>query len=130
MHMDINWAEPWGPLAPAAGDLRAELHRELSPSHPLFGVTVAAIGRRSDCDDVLFQLLDGSNRVAVVHLTWRGRPEEDSRWPDTVVYGSLQDWVDRGMKADNQEFTANDLTFARATAYVLDKNAELFRRLA
>jgi hypothetical protein len=37
--------------------------------HVLFGRTVRAIGRRQDCDDVLFYLGESVLQFAVVHLT-------------------------------------------------------------
>jgi len=51
--------------------MEAELRREMSKGHVLFGRSVAAIGRRVDNDDVLFYLGDVPPRFAVVHLTYR-----------------------------------------------------------
>jgi hypothetical protein len=124
--MEMEWLRPWEPIEGSPEAFTAELKRELAASHPLFGVEVRAIGQ-GFCDDVLFQLHDGSTRVAVVHLTWAGRVEADPRWPDTVIYDSLQDWVDRGMKPDN---VTVEEEFARAADYVLKKNSELNQRLA
>jgi hypothetical protein len=113
--MDLQWLMPWQPIAGVteAAPFEAELQRELVACHPLFGVAVNAIGVGFN-DDVLFQLHDGSDRVAVVHLTWRGRAEIDPRWPDTDIYDNLQDWIERGMKPDND---------------TVRKNAELNRHL-
>lgn len=63
--------------------LEAELHRELSVGHPLFGVRATALARCGHCDDTLFQLPDGT--FAVVHLTWRGSPEP-APWPDADLH--------------------------------------------
>jgi hypothetical protein len=101
--MAIDWLVPWRPILGSAVGFEAELSRELAPTHPLFGLKVRALGRRGDTDDVLFELLDGTGRVAVVHLTWRGRVEEDSRWPNTIVYASLQDWFDRRLRAEDED---------------------------
>ena len=51
----------------------AELQRELSPEHPLFGQRFIAVARRFDCDDALFRIEGAPERFAVVHLTWRGQ---------------------------------------------------------
>jgi hypothetical protein len=50
----VEWPYPFSPIEhpedkPA---FEAELRRELKPGHPLFGLPVAAIGRRYDQDDV------------------------------------------------------------------------------
>ena len=58
--------------------LARELHSELCSEHVLFNIPAVAIGGRQDCDDVLFRLLDGSGRLAVVHLTYAQHPEPES----------------------------------------------------
>ena len=128
--MEISWLAPWQSVETSNDALEAELKREVAQGHPLFGIRVTAIGQRRDDDDVLFQLNDGSARVAVVHLSWRTRPEEDSQWPHTVLYETVHDWIERGMKADNAEFTARPEDFARVAEYALKKNEELYRRMA
>lgn len=62
--MEIKWPEPWVPIQrPEEREaLQAELHSELSASHPLFRFSVVALARRYDQDDALFELSDG--RVA------------------------------------------------------------------
>jgi hypothetical protein len=85
-------AEPWYLLTDdrLRAALEAELARELSPRHVLAKLSVRIIAKRDDCDDVLLALNDG--RVAVVHLTWSGGREADTRWPTTVIYDCLEDW--------------------------------------
>jgi hypothetical protein len=67
--MNIVWLEPWAPIEqPEAREaMQSKLHSELCAPHPLFGLSVVALARRHDQDDVLFELADG--RVAEVHLT-------------------------------------------------------------
>lgn len=70
-----------------------ELYKEVSRNHVLYGVKVKELARREDCDDVLFQLLDGSNRYAVVHLTWTGKEEVNFSYPITRIYDNLSDLI-------------------------------------
>ena len=100
----MNWLEPWLEIdgKSVADLLAAELRRELCDAHVLYGIPVCAIGRREDCDDVLFQLLDGSNRYAVVHLTWSGHLERDPKWPTTHFYDSWERFETEKMKPDNE----------------------------
>ncbi|HEU4882140.1 MAG TPA: hypothetical protein VFT45_07845 [Longimicrobium sp.] len=76
----MQWPEPWYALDEndeVTGLLEQVLLREVGPGHLLYGVPVRAIGRSNANDDVLFRLLDGSGRVADVHLTWtRSFPEQ------------------------------------------------------
>ncbi len=80
----------WHECASTASALEAELQRELSPGHPLFGKTMRAIARRLDCDDALFTVV-GASTVAMVHLTWSGRPEGVTI-PRTELYDSPEVW--------------------------------------
>ena len=99
----IQWREPWLAVSPdLAPKFVAELHRELCAGHVLFGRSVAAVGRRQDCDDILFYLGDTAPRFAVVHLTQQRetRPE----WPKTSLFDSLAAWTEQRMIPDAEEF--------------------------
>jgi hypothetical protein len=97
----IQWLPPW---EPTELDLAAELAREVGPGHPLHGRPAVAVGRRVDCDDVLFWLPDGPAALAVVHLTWTGKRERAPQWPWVVLYGSIAEWLEKGMRADHVEY--------------------------
>jgi len=66
--------------------LLRELRAEVAEGHPLAGVKVEVIGRSEARDDVL--VLAGDGRWAVVHLTWKRRPERPP-WPLARFYGSV-----------------------------------------
>jgi hypothetical protein len=97
----MRWLAPWQEINEGAA-LVAELHRETSAGHPLFGAKVRAIARRLDCDDVLFELLDNSSRVALVHLTYN--VEQDANWPHTEFFASLQKFALQRMASDHEAF--------------------------
>ena len=99
----IPWRPPWQPIPPDQGAwAAAALQREMSAGHGLFGRTVQAIGRRQDCDDLLFFLGESGPRFAVVHLTYarETRPE----WPITKLFDTLEAWIEQCMIPDAQEF--------------------------
>jgi hypothetical protein len=79
---------PWEAVPEGTGAwLESELRREIGhPDHPLHGAAYRAVARCGGCDDVVFALPGG--RYAVVHLTGRGTPEHDPRWPTTRWFGS------------------------------------------
>ena len=54
------WPAPFAPFEylEDRSAFEAELRREVKPGHALFGVPVAALARRYDQADVLFELLD------------------------------------------------------------------------
>jgi hypothetical protein len=97
--------EPWLEVMTEAQQLENELAAELGPQHPLRGRRMRALARRQDRDDVLFVSVDDPLVIAVVHLTYANRPELDSHWPGTTFYDSMQDWIERGMRVDHDDFT-------------------------
>ena len=100
---NIQWLDPWRAVSDAeARGFEDELKQEVGKQHPLFGIKVRAIGRRDDQDDVLFALEGSPPRVAVVHLSWRGKEEKGPRWPHPVIFASLSDWVEKEMKPDHE----------------------------
>ena len=68
----MEWLDPWWLTAEQGAHFHdtflRQLRLEISPRHELFGVSARLIGRGNG-DDALFEFLDGSARVAVVHLT-------------------------------------------------------------
>src|SRR5437868_14416611 len=99
----MNYPHPFSPSEPPADSpaFLVELLLELKPGHPLFGLPVAPVARRYDQDDVLFEVLDGSGRVAEVHLTWAGGRERPP-WPSTSLFDSFAAWA-AAVRADYPE---------------------------
>jgi hypothetical protein len=93
----LAWREPWA-LAGDNGEAAMELRRECPSRHVLYGVSVALVARRCDCDDVLFRLCDGSARYAAVHLSFA--VEKDPRWPSTEVFNSLAEFATERLLPD------------------------------
>jgi predicted trehalose synthase len=93
--MASQWPNPFSSIeyAEDKAAFEAELLHELKPGHSLFGIPVSASGRRYDQDDVLFEILDGSGRVAEVHLTWAGERERPP-WPGAALFASFEDWAE------------------------------------
>ena len=81
----MEWLAPWETVANGAA-LNAELRAEIVKGHPLHGLQAMAVARRIDCDDVLFCVDHPSYSLAVVHLTWRTKPETDPRWPHSQLF--------------------------------------------
>ncbi len=101
--MNIEWLEPWAPIERPAERIafETELQREIGATHKLFGLSVVALARRQDEDDVLFEIDDG--RFAEVHLTWRKDREPDARWPHTTIYESASAWIKTRMQPQHDE---------------------------
>ena len=81
---------------------------ELGIDHPLYEVKVRAIARTCHTDDILFQLKD--HRVAeyaVVHLTFRGKPEFSPQWPSVTLYRDLEHFVTQRMLRDAAAYEIN-----------------------
>jgi hypothetical protein len=90
--MDERFKESW----------QRQLAIEVPPGHVLYDVPVRLLARGNG-DDALFELVDGTGRVADVHLTW-SKSQERLPWPGTDIYSSLQEWVEKVMIPENQEW--------------------------
>lgn len=98
----MNYLDPWYALAEdERAKLSAELKREMPDGHVLQGIQLTCLARRQDRDDVLFELNDGSGRLATVHLTWQ--VESEPLWPSAVIYASAVEWL-AAMQAHHAEY--------------------------
>ena len=94
---DLDFTTPWERVEDGAR-LEAELAKEVSKLHPLYGKSLRAIAKRIDRDDVIFA---GSDCIALVHLTWKSKAESDPRWPTTYLFASIEELA--GQLADDIE---------------------------
>lgn len=99
---DFPWIDPWVPISERGREAyENELRMELGLDHPLYGVQARAVARTCHTDDILFQLKDHLiAELAVVHLTFRGRPESAPQWPSVILYRDLEHWVSHRMLRD------------------------------
>jgi hypothetical protein len=99
---------PWQPLPlERAAAAEAELGRELAATHPLYGLVSRALAERSDCDDVLFETIDGNQSIfAVFHLTWSGHEDPNAGWPSATLFDSLDTWRRDCMLPDHEDWIA------------------------
>src|ERR1700761_3179787 len=95
----MEWLEPWYAVSTGAAGVASTLERQLAievpPGHILFGVQVKLIARGNG-DDAMFELMEGSGRVAGVHLAW-SKSTERLPFPGAAVYGSLEEWASQVM---------------------------------
>jgi hypothetical protein len=99
----MQWIAPWEPVVNGPA-LESELRREIVMGHPLYGRSAVAVARRVDCDDVLFRVDHARYKLAVVHLTWRMKPEPDPTYPQSQLFADWNDWIANCMKPDNNDY--------------------------
>jgi hypothetical protein len=106
--MIAEWLHPWTPITEPdlARAYEDELAREVSPDHPLAGLPLVAVGQHGGTSDFLFQVDDGTGRLALVHLTWSGQRELPP-WPQSMIFANVEDWIENGMRPDHDETIAN-----------------------
>jgi hypothetical protein len=93
---------PWQPIGQHAEELTAELRRELSQKHVLYGRDLKAVATRRDRDDVLFEIDNKDEPLVVVHLT--RRQETDPRWPTTKFFKNWEHWLKEEMLPAHKEY--------------------------
>ena len=108
----MEWLDPWWSTAEQTENFHetfeAQLRLELCEDDPAFGVPAKVIGRGNG-DDALFQLLDGSGRVAFVHLQWGKLPGriDDKFRTRSRVYGSVEEFRQQHMIPEHKERLAD-----------------------
>ena len=83
--------ESWELVEDGAG-LLSELRAEVGHGHPLYGLALRVVARSNKSDDLLCEVLDGSARLAEVHLTWAQHPEPDLQWPAVRFFANERAW--------------------------------------
>jgi len=108
----MEWLDPWWSTADQSESFHntfaAQLRLELCEDDPAYGVPAKVIGRGNG-DDALFQLLDGSDRVAFVHLQWGKLPGriEDKFRTRSHVYDNLEAFRQQQMLPEYKEWVAD-----------------------
>ncbi len=119
---EFKWYEPWWATSDQSSDFhntfKRQLETEVSPEHILYGLETKLIGR-GEGDDALFEILDGSNRVAQVHLTWSKR-QEAHPFPMTSVYVSIEEWYSKYLIPLHFERLGIDSSLTEFENYILE----------
>jgi hypothetical protein len=108
----VEWLDPWWSTAEQSDEFHktfeAQLRLEICADDLIYRIPAKIIGRGTG-DDALFQLLDGSGRVAFVHLQWGKLPgrAEDKFRTRSRVYESLEEFAEQSMVPDHQEWLAD-----------------------
>ena len=101
----MEWLDPWWSTDDEDADFHdtfvRQLDVEVPPGHPMYGLPTKLMAR-GEGDDALFGILDGSGRVAVVHLTWT-KGQERLPWPVTEIYQSIGAFVSERMIPEHRE---------------------------
>jgi hypothetical protein len=105
----IGWPEPFARIMDehaalafgramnraVASSVLGELHREICPTHPLFGVKCRPLAFDARIKKAfLFETDRPKLPLAVVHFTWT--VESDPRWPWTTSFANIEEffaWV-------------------------------------
>jgi hypothetical protein len=78
-----------------------EVARELPANDSLRGRSLRCIAKNSTCDDVLFQVDDGT--FVEVHLTFTQTPPERPGWPRRKIFGTIFDWMIESMIPEHED---------------------------
>jgi hypothetical protein len=87
------------------GGLLSNLFKSES-KHLLSGFSCSALCKNDSNDDVLFSVFDtneSEKNFALVHLTWSGKTENNSKWPSTILYDTFDNFKYEKMYPDKAE---------------------------
>jgi hypothetical protein len=107
----MEWLDPWWSTDEQSDDFHrtfeAQLKLEICADDDIYGIPVRIIGRGNG-DDALFRLLDGTGRVALVHLQWghlQGRIEDVFR-TRSHIFANLEAFAELCMLPEHREWSA------------------------
>ncbi|WP_165813964.1 hypothetical protein [Terrimonas sp.] len=103
-YADKKLLKPWQSIENPSF-YETELKKEVSFFHPLNWKKVRAIANRTDRDDVVFEVLNGRSKYAIVHLTWR--KENSRKFPITKFYIDWQDIYKNRLLEDHNDWDSN-----------------------
>jgi hypothetical protein len=102
----MEWLDPWWSTENHDEEFhekfRKQLEREVPLGHCMYDLPVRLIARGNG-DDALFQILNGTGRVADVHLTW-SKSQERLPWPGTTIYSSIEEWAEKVMVPEHKDW--------------------------
>src|ERR1700735_3945212 len=106
----MEWLEPWWSTAEQSDDFHETFERqlrvEICPDDPIFDIPARIIARGNG-DDALFELLDGSGRVAFVHLKWcKGRALGQFR-TRASVFENVETFAEKVMRPEHEDWIAD-----------------------
>jgi hypothetical protein len=110
--------------AELGADRARDQRRAASRSWPRPHALQIAVARATNKDDVLFWLPDGPAGFAEVHLTWTGKRESRPEWPRTRLFSSFEDWVERGLIAEEVNERPPEQRVVRPDDVLLEKDLD------
>jgi len=101
-----SFLEPWEPVLDEWKEqIQGELKKEMQKMHVLYGFEAEPIGKRIDCDDTLFKIKkEEKEALAVVHLTWSGKPDQFPSYPSTEIYDSWEEFEKKDMIPTHEDY--------------------------
>jgi hypothetical protein len=106
-YADLSLMEPWQQVVnPTIHE--NELKKEMSFFHPLNWKKIRAFGFRTDSDGVLFEVLTGRFKYAIVHLSHT--KERSRKFPITQFYKDWSILYKTRLLEDNREWNENSKT--------------------
>jgi hypothetical protein len=108
----VEWLYPWWSTAEQTERFHetfaAQLKLEICADDPIYRIPARVIGRGQG-DDAVFQLLDGTGRVAFVHLQWGKLPGSvgDEFRTRSTLYASLEAFFQQHILPEHEDYMAD-----------------------
>ncbi len=124
-----------GPWWATAGDsglweqrFLSQLQTQVGPDHPMYGLPVRIVGSCGGSSALLFEILDGTGRFAVIGITWE-MPAFSFSLPDTTFYPNFEAFKTQRMIPEHAEYLAKKPGHIRLIEAAEEGNLELIRQL-
>ena len=104
-----------------------KLQSQIGPEHVLYGLPVRIVGSYGGSQELLFEILDGTGRLAVIGVTWEGF-EHSFSLPDTTIYPNFEVFKTRRMIPEHDQYLAKKPAHLILIEAAEEGNLDLIRK--
>jgi ankyrin repeat protein len=126
-----EFLDPWwatdGDSGPWEQRFLNQLQTQVGPEHVMYGLPVRIVGSYGGSKALLFEILDGSGRLAVINVTWEN-VEHSFSLPDTTLYPNFEAFKTQRMIPENAKHLAEKPSHKILIEAAKKGNLELIRQ--
>ena len=101
------WSATGGDSGPWEQGWLNRLQSQVGPDHPMFGLSLRIVGNYYGADALLFEILDGTGRFAVISVNKQENFEYSFSLSDTTIFPNFEAFKTQRMIMDNSEYLAS-----------------------
>ena len=128
----FDFLDPWwatdGDNGPWEQRFLNKLQTQVGPEHVMYGLPVRIVGSYGGSQALLFEILDGTGRLAVIGVTWESF-EHSFSLLDTTIYPNFEAFKTQRMSPDHEQYLAKKPAHKILIDAAEEGNLDLIRKM-